>query len=291
MPPKKGVKKGAKAAGKEAPAEAGEAGREAPGERPVSEREARMEAEHALLTAEQEGLRKRMEQLRKENEFLQEEAERLRIESHEYLSYMGKRSQRQHHAIVTLSDQHHRDLQDIAGHKRALEAQLEAEEEKLREKLLQREAQLAKVMEELEGLEPMKELRRQQLVLIRELEEEVMGTRGRHAQAMLRVKSAFLRDKAQCQKDSERQLDQLSQEAHKEAKKAIVEMSSRVRGENQQLRQELLLLIRSARLLQAHKHKLEEQNRQLVREQQCRRELVNAHRRLGNISLPCDPVG
>ncbi|KAG8430576.1 hypothetical protein GDO86_020360 [Hymenochirus boettgeri] len=285
MPPKQKVpKKGENKTKNDAPAEEKETVLENK-ERIVSEKELQLQGEHNQLAAEQEGLRKRLEKLRKENEFLQEEAERVRIESQEYLSYMSKRSQRGEDVIVSLSDQNQRDLEDINKQKTELESKYQMEEDQLKEKLLQRESELAKVMKELEELQPMKELQRKQLLQIKELEEEVMATRGRHAEAMLKVKRDFLREKAQCQEDSEKSLNQLAQKAHDEAKKSILEVSSKVKVENQQLRQELLHLIRSARILQAQKQKLEEQNRQLEREQQCRKELGNVHHKFQKISL------
>ncbi|KAM8953336.1 coiled-coil domain-containing protein 166-like [Pelodytes ibericus] len=241
----------------------------------VSAREAILQQEHNKLLADQGGLKIRLEQLRKENEFLQEEAERVREESQEYMSYMTKRSQRRQDAIVSLSDLNQRELEEISEEKKKLESQFQEEEDKLREQLLQREKELANLNREIEELGPMKELKREQLSHIKKLEEEVMATRGRHAEGLLRVKSAFLREKARCHQDSEHQLDHLSQAAQAEAKKALQEVSTRMKDENQDLRQELLHLIHQARMLQAQKQKVEEQNHQLRTEENCRQELRN----------------
>ena len=48
----------------------------------------------------------------------------------------------------------------------------------------------------------------------------------------------------------------------------LTDHTNKIKLENRQLRQELLELIRKTRALQAHKRELEEQQRQLVREQQ-----------------------
>lgn len=191
----------------------------------VSEREERLHDEHDRLIAENDGLRRRLEQLRRENEFLQEEAERVRVESQEYLLYVGKRSQRRQDAIISLNDQNTRELEDIRKQKEKLEVSFQEKEKKMRDQLLERETELANLRKELKELEPMKEIQKEQISLIRQLESEVMASRGKHAESLLRVKSAFLRQKVECQQDSERQLNQLSQKAHEEAKNVLQDVS------------------------------------------------------------------
>ncbi|XP_053316527.1 coiled-coil domain-containing protein 166-like [Spea bombifrons] len=263
MPPK--IKSGGKAeedAGRDVPPDAAGDG----GKREVSEREALLQQEHDKLTAEQEALRGRLEQLRRENEFLQEEAERVRVESQEYLSYMKKRSQRRQDAIVSLSDQNQRELQDIQQQKGELQSRLDAEEAELREQLLQRERELARLTREIGELRPARELQTEQISLIKELQDQVMAARGRHAQALLAVQAAFLQERARCHQDCELQLQQLSEEAQAEATRALLEVSAKTEEENRQLRQELLRLIGHARLLQERKQKVTDQNQRLRRE-------------------------
>uniref|UniRef100_A0A8C5QBQ1 DUF4515 domain-containing protein n=1 Tax=Leptobrachium leishanense TaxID=445787 RepID=A0A8C5QBQ1_9ANUR len=239
----------------------------------ASARELVLQQENQRLAAEHEVLRRKLEQLRRENGFLQEEAEQIREDSQEYMSYMNKRSQRRQDNIISLSDQNLKQLEDMRLQKKELEVRFQEEEAKLREQILQRESNQAKLSGEIHHLMPMKELQSEQLLHIKELIEEVMATRGRHAEALLRVKSAFLRDKKECQLDSEHQMGHLSQTAHTQAKKALMEASSRMKEENQHLRQDLLHLIHQAQVLQAQKQKLEDQNQNLRREEQCCQEL------------------
>ncbi|XP_075050215.1 LOW QUALITY PROTEIN: coiled-coil domain-containing protein 166 [Mixophyes fleayi] len=278
MPPKKkSPGKAAKVSVTDAPEPVEEG---ADGNEVVSERKAHLQEEHNHLVAEEEGLRRRLEQLRRENELLQEEAERVRVESQEYLLYMSKRSQRRQDAIISLSDQNSRDLEDIRLQKSDLESQFHNEEMKLREQLLKRETELANLGKELKELEPMKELQKEQVSLIKRLEDQVMATRGKHTESLLRVKSSFLREKVQCQQDSEQQLNQLSQKAQEEARKALNEVSRKVNEENLSLRQELSHLIHRFRVLQAQQKRLKEQNKQLLSEQQCRTDVGNVQRKL-----------
>lgn len=285
---KKSPGKAAKSSGAAAREQA-EQGYEQAEEVVVSEKEARLQDEHNQLVAEQEGLRRRLEQLRRENEFLQEEAERVRLESQEYLLYMSKRGQRRQDVIISLNDQNQRELQNIQRQKQELESRFSAEEQNLRDLLLRREAELNSLGTELAELEPMKELQKEQVSLIKHLEDEVMAHRGKHAETLLRVKSAFLREKTQCQQNSEQQLNQLAQKAQKEAKKALQEVSTKVKEENQGLTQELLHLIQQYRLLQVQKKRLEEKNQELLREQQCRDEVGNIQRKLKMAAILPNP--
>ncbi|XP_075704698.1 coiled-coil domain-containing protein 166-like [Rhinoderma darwinii] len=288
MPPKKkSPRKPSKSSRAEVPEQVEEGCEET--EVVVSEKEERLQEEHNQLGAEQEGLRRRLEQLRRDNEFLQEEAERVRVESQEYLLYMSKRSQRRQDVIISLNDQNQRELQNIQQHKQELEDKFSAEEQTLRDLLLRREAELTNLRRELEELEPMRRLQKEQMSLIKRLGDDVLAHRGKHAGALLRVKSAFLRGKTQCQQNSEQQLNQLTQKAQEEAKKALQEVSTRVKEENQSLRQELLHLIHQYRLQQVQKRKLEEKNTELLREQQCRNEVVNVQRKLKMTSMPPKP--
>ncbi|KAM9315723.1 coiled-coil domain-containing protein 166-like [Gastrophryne carolinensis] len=279
MPPKaKSKSKAAKNSGTPSPEQTEDGGEHK--EVVVSEREASLQAEQSHLLSEQDVLKRRLEKLRRENEFLQEEAERVRVESQEYLLYMSKRSQKRQDAIISLNDHNSRELEDLRRQKAELEASFQAEEKKLRDQILQQEIELANVKKELKELEPMEKLQKEQTAIIKHLEDEVMASRGKHAAAMLMVKSTFLKQKAQCQQDSENQLSQMSQKAHEEARNALQDVSRRMKEENHTLRQELLQLIQQFRVLQNQQKKLKEQNQELQRELECQKEVRNVQHKL-----------
>lgn len=253
---------------KEAPPTAGEAQGEpeGPAEPVLSEREAFLQQENNQLALSMESLRKRLDMLRHDNEFLQEEAQRIRVESQEYMSYMSKRTQKRENAIITLSDQNQRELEDIRRQQEELQTNFMEKEAQLNDLLLQQEAKLTQVNQEIKDLQPVKELQLEQIARIKELEQEVMTSRAQHADTLLKIKGAFLQGKAAYVADSEQQVLALAKEAGEEAERFMKEHNEGVVQENQQLRQELLHLIRRSRVLQAHKMHLKGQNKQLDQE-------------------------
>ncbi|XP_078503313.1 coiled-coil domain-containing protein 121 [Lissotriton helveticus] len=285
MPPKKkqpsdNAKSPVGKSAKEAPPPAGEAQGEAEstGEPVLSEREAFLQQENKQLALSMESLRKRLDMLRHDNEYLQEEAQRIRVESQEYMSYMSKRTQKRENAIITLSDQNQRELEDIRRQQEELQTNFMEKEAQLNDLLLQQEAKLAQVNQEIEDLQPVKNLQLEQIARIKELEQEVMTSRAMNADTLLKIKGAFLQGKAAYVTGSEQQVLALAKEAGEEADRFMKEHNEGVVQENQQLRQQLLHLIRRARVLQAHKLHLKAQNMQLIQESQYS-QTMERHRR------------
>ncbi|XP_069461543.1 coiled-coil domain-containing protein 121 [Ambystoma mexicanum] len=252
---------------------------EAAAERVVTETEALLQQEHDQLALSMETFRKRLDTLRRDNEFLQEEAQRVRVESQEYMSYMSKRTQKRENTIITLSDQNQKDLEDLRRQREELLSQFREKEAELNDQLLQKENKLAHLGQEIQELQPIKDLQQEQIARIKELEQEVMATRAKNAETLLQIKGAFLHDKAAFREDSEQQVLSLGKEAQEEAERFMKAHNEGVVQENQQLRQELLHLIRRSRVLQAHKLHLERQNKQLVQEAQYSQAMERCRRR------------
>lgn len=63
---------------------------------------------------------------RHDNDWLEEEARKTRVESHEYMTYMTKKTKKRQSAIVTLSDRNQAELNEV----RQQRAQMTAEFEK-----------------------------------------------------------------------------------------------------------------------------------------------------------------
>ncbi|XP_030051392.1 coiled-coil domain-containing protein 121 [Microcaecilia unicolor] len=249
-----------------------------------TEKEALLQQEYDKLTAEFECLRKKMDLLRNENEFLQKEAQQIRVDSQEYMSYMSKRTQKRQSAIITLSDQNKKELEKIEKQKEELQFQFRAKEEELRKNLLQKESELLRINKDIADLQSVKDLQQEQQSRIKELEREVMASRGKHIQNLLQIKSSFLQEKAAFENGTQQQMLTLTKQAQEEAMCSMIQESERAIVENQQHRQELLHLIRRSRILQAHKLRLEEQNKQLLWEKQYSQSLARIrHQRKSDI--------
>ncbi|XP_077980396.1 coiled-coil domain-containing protein 166-like [Glandiceps talaboti] len=269
MPPKKGKGKGKGKKGKKGGAAGGEGGDDGPIEPPKpTEKELLLREELETLTEELAGLKKRVEELRHENEWLQQEAHQTRVESHEYMSYMSKKTHKRQTTIITLTDQNQKEIEDINKQREEMLKSYEAKKQALRSVLLEKESELAKTRKELDDLEEYKRLQADQVQRIRDLEKEVMRMRGKHTDTIQKLKTQFLTEKREYQHESESKVNELARQANREALHCLNAHTSKIKSENRELRRELMKLIQTTRALHEHKEELEEQRRQLLREQQ-----------------------
>ena len=263
MPKKKG--KGKKAGGKE----------KAPGSPPKIEetveavdREALLQKEFDGLTLNLLSLKKEVDELRAENEFLQTEAQQTRVESHEYMSYMAKKTHKRQTTIITLSDQNQKELEKINRQKEIMLADYEAKKNRLKNEVLEKENMLVKATKEFADLTEYQELRDEQMKKIKQLERQILKMRGEHSDTIQQLKADFLQEKSQYTIDSEEKIKQLAREANKKAVKCLAEHADSIKQENRALRAELMQLIKKSRVLVEHKKELEGQKKELIREQQ-----------------------
>ncbi|KAK3705175.1 hypothetical protein QZH41_013963 [Actinostola sp. cb2023] len=145
------------------------------------------EGEKEEPTEREQELRKE----RRENEWLQEEAQQTRLESHEYMSYMSKKTQKRQTTIISLSDRNQQEIQDINEQKETLLKDYEQKKEGLKTVMLEKEAELARTKNELADLEEYQEARQcleehtnniknENKVLRRELLQLIRRTRALH---------------------------------------------------------------------------------------------------------------
>jgi len=199
---------------------------------------------------------------------LQQEAQQTRIESHEYMSYMAKRTHKRQTTIISLSDQNEQQLQKIKHEKEVMLQEYDEKKSILKKELLDKENLLAKARDEFEDLAEYRNLRDEQLKQIKQLEREVLRMRGKHSDTIQQLKAQFLQEKTDYTNESQDKIDNLTQEANKKAVKCLNEHASNIKLENRALRAELLELINKSRVLNSHKKELEEQRKELLREKQ-----------------------
>lgn len=265
---KKGKKKGkAKASAKASDTEDGENNSE------PSEKEMLLQKELEALTEELKVLKKDVEDLRQENEWLQEEAQQTRLESHEYMSYMSKKTQKRQTTIISLSDRNQKELDDIKEQKEQILKEYAEKKDALRKLMLEKEHELSIANSDLVDMEEYKTLQNDQEAEIARLEDQVSQMRGKHSEAIQKLKSHFLRDKRTYQQESDSRIQEMAQQATQEAQHCLTEHTSRIAMENRELRKELLQLIRRTRAMHHHRQELETQHKALLRELQYGRDL------------------
>ncbi|KAI0228203.1 hypothetical protein LSAT2_013993 [Lamellibrachia satsuma] len=265
MPPKKGKKgKADKKAKKEETPDGGEE---------IKDKETLLQEELVTVTDELEKAKEQTALLKQENDWLQQEAHTVRIESHEYMNYMQKKTSRRQTTIITLSDQNQKEIYDLMQAKQNMLNEYEDKKNALRETLMEKENLLAKTKKELEDLQEFKNLQIEQSSRIKELEKEVSIMRGKHSDAIMQLKSRFLKEKREYLHDAASKVVAMAKEANQEAAQCLTEHTHRIKLENRRLRHQLLMLIQQTRALHEHKDKLLEQRRQLQMEQQYARDL------------------
>lgn len=248
-------------------------GEEGGGKINPSDREQELRKELEVLTEKLSNLKKDVEELRKENEWLQEEAQQTRLESHEYMSYMAKKTQKRQTTIISLSDSNQQELENIRQQREQMLKDYQDKKQSLKQVMLEKEAELALTNSELAELEEYQTLQRDQKAEIARLEQEVHTMRGKHSEAIQKLKSQFLREKRSYQKESDEKIQEMAQQASQEAKQCLDEHTRRIKDENCLLRKELLQLIKRTRALHEHRRELEEQHKRLTQELQYSRDL------------------
>eukprot|EP00795_Rhopilema_esculentum_P009033 gene9033-16676_t len=205
---------------------------------------------------------------RLENEWLQQEAQEVRIESHEYMSYMTKKTQKRQSAIVSLSDRNADEIKQTNNHKAQMLKNYDDQKAALQEEILAKEAELDSAKRDLESLKEYQVLQKEQESEIARLEKEVHDMRATHSDAVQKLKAKFIAEKCAFQKTSDEKINKLTKEANLEARQCLQDHTWRIKDENRALRKELLGLIQDTRVLYQHKKQLEEQHKILSREKQ-----------------------
>ncbi|ESO82029.1 hypothetical protein LOTGIDRAFT_135547, partial [Lottia gigantea] len=203
-----------------------------------------------------------------ENDWLQQEAQKVRVESHEYMSYIEKKTSKRQTTIITLSDHNKQQIQNIKLEKQLMEQEYDDKKQALEGMLLEKQHLLEKTNQELLELQEYKNLQTEQLNKIKELEREVMQMRVKHSEKIQDLKSRFLDEKRQYEEDSTTRIQTLEKKANKEAVQCLTDHTDSIKTENRRLRRELLKLIQKTRALSEHNVELENQRKELLREQQ-----------------------
>lgn len=241
----------------------------------ATEKELLLKEELDAINQELEDSKAKVAQLRQDNEWLQDEARKVRLENHEYMAYMEKKANKRQTAIISLSDQHQKELEDLKTEQRQMTEDFEKKKEALMETLLVKENILAKVNRELDELHEYKVLQQEQTATIRDLEKQIIFLRAKHSDTIQQMKTMFLAEKQDFQASSQQKITDMTKQANKDAVVCLNEHTEKVKQQNRQLRKELLLLIRKTQALYEHKRRLEEQRQQLVLERQYADDLRN----------------
>jgi len=259
---------------------------EAPEETPAasSEREKVLREQYENAWKQLQEVRNNVERLRKEHIRLTDEASNIRLETHEYMNYMEKKTSKRQNMIVSLNDQNQKEIEKIKEEERQLTEEFERQKDELREKILIKENQLAATQLELNNLEEYRELQQKQSERIAELQGQVAKMQIEHSETIQQLKAQFLDEKKAFEEESEATISALAKQAKKEASDCLNKHTENIKKENREMRQELMDLIERTRALHLHKIKLEKQKKELTRELQYNEDVkIIRHGRRGKV--------
>ncbi|CAB4011499.1 Hypothetical predicted protein, partial [Paramuricea clavata] len=159
-----------------------------------TEREILLSQQLETLSDELTETKRNVDELRKENEWLQEEAQQTRRESHEYMAYMARKTQKRQSAIVSLNDNNQEKLSQIQKQKEEMTAYYEQLKNELKDQMLEKETELSSAKKELTELEQYQKFQWEQYILVSHISNKVylhakVGQNG--ADICLKLKAYF----------------------------------------------------------------------------------------------------
>ncbi|NWV81975.1 CC166 protein, partial [Dasyornis broadbenti] len=243
-------------------------------EKPRKERKLYLQEECRIITHHLDTYLGRAEQLLQENKCLEKEAQATQKQSQDYLSCRAKCSQDPQGMLLTLNERNCRDLAQVQVQKEELIPQYAEKEQEVRNSLRDTEAEASLLDTELEELEPYRDQKVQAEQKVKELETELRVTRIRCAEETHNIRRTFLRDKAECEQQIHQRMQALTWAAEEVALQALIQHVEQVKAENRHLRQELLGLLQNCQVLRDTKSRLQDQQEQLLRENQCAQRLA-----------------
>ncbi|XP_052017420.1 coiled-coil domain-containing protein 166 [Apodemus sylvaticus] len=235
-------------------------------EQPLSERAQYLQREYAMLSESMVACEQRIDEVLQNNAFLNSEAQRLREENRLFASYVSAHALRCANAVVRLEDQNRIDLAQIRWQRAELASFYHGREDGVRAQLQDMKKRAEDMTQQVQELQPYKELQLEHLARIRTLERELLHMRVEHTQLLHRVKRRFLDDKSAFEREARIHVQSLTRRAEREAARSLISHAQALKADNGRLRQELMRLLQRAQLLQDMRQQLLEQREQLRRE-------------------------
>ncbi|XP_032772940.1 coiled-coil domain-containing protein 166 [Rattus rattus] len=236
------------------------------GEPQLSERAQYLQREYAMLSESLVVCEQRIDEVLQSNAFLNSEAQRLKEENRLFVGYVSAHALRCANAIVRLEDQNRTDLAQIRWQRAELASFYHGREDGVRAQLQEMKKRAENMTQQVQELQPYKELQLEQLARIRTLERELLHMRVEHTQLLHQVKQRFLDDKSAFEREARLLVQSLTRRAEREAALSLISHAQALKADNGRLRQELTRLLQRTQLLQNLRQQLLEQREQLRRE-------------------------
>ncbi|CAF4622585.1 unnamed protein product, partial [Rotaria sp. Silwood1] len=222
--------------------------------------------------------------IQEENNWLNEEANKVRAETAEYVQYMSKKTNIRQAQIVTLTDYHRQEIEEINRDKENMLKEYEKKKEELRSQLLKKEQLLAQTKHELENMGEYKNIQEQQNNEIKRLQEEINRMRGEHVREISNMRLTFQKEVQRQRTEEDAKVQEIRRQADQEAEQFLYDRTLSIQSENLQLRKSLQELLKQIQALDESKQNLEEEQLILIRQLKLATDLKRI--RLNKTTLP-----
>ncbi|CAF2390711.1 unnamed protein product [Rotaria sp. Silwood2] len=253
-----------------------------------SEKETILQAELDKKVQELADTKLRVRTAQEENNWLNEEANKVRAETAEYVQYMSKKTNIRQAQIVTLTDYHRQEIEEINRDKENMLKEYEKKKEELRSQLLKKEQLLAQTKRELETMGEYKNIQEQQNSEIKRLQEEINRMRGEHVREISNMRLTFQKELQRQRTEEDAKVQEIRRQADQEAEQFLYDRTLSIQSENLQLRKSLQELLQRVQALDESKQNLEEEQVILIRQLRLAADLKRI--RLNKATLPINSI-
>ncbi|CAF3934268.1 unnamed protein product [Rotaria sp. Silwood2] len=199
-----------------------------------------------------------------ENHWLNEEAKKIRIATDEYMHFMSKKANLRQTKIVTLTDYHRKEIEDISRDKEYMIKEYKQKKEELRLQLIEKEQLLIQVKNDLEAMNGYQLIQEQQNNEIKRLQYEITRVRGQHVNEISRMKLTYEKDLQEQRANENAQVEEIRRQANKEAEQFLYDQTVSIQNENVELRKALQDMLKRTQVLNDLKQRLEEEQLHLI---------------------------
>ncbi|CAF0858982.1 unnamed protein product [Rotaria sordida] len=229
-----------------------------------SEKEIVLQTELDNKVKELAEIKLRAHAFEEENHWLNEEAKKIRIEMDEYMHFMSKKTNLRQTKIVTLTDYHRKEIEDINRDKENMLKEYKQKKEELRLQIIEKGQLLIQVKNDLEAMNEYKLIQEQQNNEIKRLQNEITQIRSQHVSGISRMKLTHAEELQQQRTIENAKIEEIRQQADQEAEQFLYDQTLNIQNENVELRKALQDMLKRTQLLNDLKQRLEEEQLHLI---------------------------
>ncbi|CAM4787011.1 unnamed protein product [Rotaria magnacalcarata] len=197
---------------------------------------------------------------------------------------MSKKTNIRQAQIVTLTDYHRQEIEEINQDKENMLKEYEKKKEELRSQLLKKEQLLAQTKRELETMEEYKNIQEQQNSQIKRLQEEINRIRAEHVREISNMRLTFQKELQRQRSEEESKVQEIRRQADQDAEQFLYDRTLSIQSENLELRKSLQDILKRIQALNESNQSLEEEQIILIRQLKLAADLKRI--RLNKVVLP-----